>query len=588
MPSATLRTRHLELYPPELLTASVARGIATAFPSVAHLRLTGPGALDGRVVKAGLKCLLGAGSPAREASKRKRSGKGGGKSDAAGQATAAAAPLLPCLTSIDLDSCASTDILATLCGCSQLRSLTIDLPDLSMYCFPPPPPSPDCSLSPLSRMTGLQSLALTNVPYKELSFVLPYLSGLTSLLLDRVVGCGGSLQPSLFTCLVNLQSLEVVIADLDVGGMEHLTALTHLSAGLTAEKPRGPDRRQAARPSPEPLVGPLVWPLPPRLCSLHLHGGSVDIGVLGCLQLPDCLRWVEFGEDHIDIELLPGVHTDLDGRLLPAMERALTSALRLMARARKTHLARRGSKAVRGLAGGFEGCTVEVLYCDLLLRPPAPEALRAGGGVAGLAAPPRGHMPWLEVLAEAGPANLTLNRILLGEAEMRCIAGMESLEALCLEEHTPSLPVEALPLLGSLSRLQRLELSARTLVRQAPEVVAGALKRLCAASAPRCLEVVLKHHIHEEEEEYDSDDEGGNGSEYEEDGEDMDKDEGADDRGWARDSDDGSSDGGTSGSSGGGGGRGVRERAQALLARVRGLLGGAGLAPGMVCLQIND
>ncbi|KXZ48823.1 hypothetical protein GPECTOR_25g408 [Gonium pectorale] len=578
-PGATLSTKRLEVHPPEILSALVARSLASAFPALTELHICGPGAQDGQVLKAGLMCLLGTSSTAvgNSSGKQrgaKRGGKRGGKTEGKGSAAPGpvappAAPLLPSLTSLHLDCCTSTGVLAAVIGSSQLRSLTIDLAEDPDYYHMP---RPACSLAPISRMTGLQSLALTNARYDDLTAILLALTGLTKLSLD-VINYGadhyGPMLPTLFTGLSGLQSLDLVANELQVRGLEQLTALTHLSATLMSEEPWDWDE---GPPPPTPLTVAPVWPLPPRLRSLQLFSGGMGIELLGCLQLPECLERVAYNDELVVLDMAYGIHTDPDGRLLPAMEGALVNALALLARARRaveisaTGQEAQGRKAAAPPAALVEGYDVQICYDkgdvdDIkLLRPPAAAQPEAGAGAG--AAVPRGHLPWLEAVAAVRPMVLHLDNIMLDEADLRCIAGMTSLKSVYLTAAEPSFPVGALPLLGSLPRLEYLELSALSLVRQPQEEVAQAIKRLCAAAAPRRLEVAFKVF------EIDRFDLVGLPDNNEGGGE--------------------PAGGGAAGGDGADFSEVLLQRSQALLARVDGLLSGEGLAPGMVRLEVEN
>ncbi|KXZ48821.1 hypothetical protein GPECTOR_25g406 [Gonium pectorale] len=401
-------------------------------------------------------------------------------------------------------------------------------------------------------MTQLRSLALTHPSYGDMAATLPSLTGLTKLVLNEVDfdSQRRTLKPSLFTALHNLRSLELSVDNMHVEDLEQLTALTHLFAGLVAKEPR------------RPLTIAPVWPMPPRLRSLTFHGSEIDIGVLGCLQLPQCLERVACDDDELEIELTYGVHTDPDGRLLPAMEGALANALDLLARARDEPVVD-GEPPAEDWPGYSVGIVFDNDDSDefVMLRPQAGGLVGAAAGAD--AALPRGHLPWLEALAAVRPAELNLENIMLDEADLRCIAGMTSLKALSFEDGKPSFPVGALPLLGILPRLGRLELCTRPLVRQPQEEVAQAIKRLCTAAAPRRLDVVLKP--------------------YDGISDDSDDDDSDDDDSGDGDSDDDEYWGGTRGHA-----SNDDEQSQALLARVNGLLGGAGLAPGMVRLEARS
>ncbi|KAG2492973.1 hypothetical protein HYH03_008880 [Edaphochlamys debaryana] len=443
--------------PTDLFTTSTLPIIATAFPNLARLELTGtstdgglrsgasPEALE--EAASGLVLLLGGASGVSGAGPSSAEAAGGeGEGNAYGDCTA---PLLPSLSALSLSGYEQlpTDLMRSLQQATQLRALELkslwlsgsDPEGLAAAAGPGP-------LVELASLTQLSGLALFSCNAPLLAGFVDAFTRLTSLELTYQAG---NLPPALFAPLQGLKRLHIPATHLvgpDLAGA--LSALTRLSVrGLTL-----PSQELA-----QPLTSIPRWRLPAGLRELGLHQGPVE--VLAGLDLPAGLRFICRSIDS-HFKLTSGRHTAppveeggfAGTALLPAAEEALCGALRLM----RQHQLLPQKWGDQQLAITFKAETRARL-------------LQPVGGAEGTGPGRPNHGRWLREVAALKSDGFLLEGLVLSYQDVRVIGDMKSLKFLTFKTPCEFRSLSSLPLLAALPDLQALNLDATPWAGDDPE-----------------------------------------------------------------------------------------------------------------------
>ncbi|PNH10145.1 hypothetical protein TSOC_003161 [Tetrabaena socialis] len=438
-------TSHLAM-PSVLLDASLAAGIAAAFPCLTRLSLRRAELLTSEASSAGLVALF-----AREA--------------VALASTSRDSRQGPVLTSLELleASVLSRPLCAALGRCDRLRELYMQN-------------TRELSVKDAANLAALTQLHCTTLCTS--------LTSLTSLDLGDSPR-NWQLSPLALATLTGLQHLSIKSTLLEATGLEALAQLTSLEVSIfAAPVPRnGVTGRAPHTGEPIGLLEPCA--LPPLLRRLVLHGVMQRAEVLAALRPPACLTWLEFRNPTQHVTLLQHPTCVSASNVLQQEGEAVLCAVF-------------GFLARPELRPGLQ--TLEFLYDNIapdvaLLRA---ELLPRGDGGAGGA--PSHYGAWLAALGGVRVRDLRLTGVALNEQDLRTIAQhFTALEELTLSRCT--FAIATLPTLARLPKLTWLsinvlscwteggphDLGPVTIPPEAPQ----ALLAFCTAAAPRLHKLLL-------------------------------------------------------------------------------------------------